>query len=285
MYALELDIALTNEDNDTDMYKRPTDVKFAPARPVNYGGNELRDLVTATDASRRIGSTCREARDATAFILPDVFEMKANARQWAEYSQKPHISTGSFRFNAKRDIIGVVHAYNEELRFVRTWTRRGHILPNAQIIRHLALDTCMTEDVHFQHIWLKCRCGKPDCVICSRDPLLQFLRLFPNLMSFHILQYSTSFTAEERSDTVDVEPVSLCDCKNSGQGIDHDWPIFKGMPDNSYFVSYTEDGGCSYPELPRLAYDRNPQGSRWPYYDTLRDLDIRILRRVDLSET
>lgn len=104
-------------------------------------------------------------------------------------------------------------------------------------------------------------------------------------MSFHILQYSTSFTAEERSDTVDVEPVSLCDCKNSGQGIDHDWPIFKGMPDNSYFVSYTEDGGCSYPELPRLAYDRNPRGSRWPYYDTLRDLDIRILRRVDLSET
>lgn len=285
MYALELDIALTNEDNDTDMYRRPTDVKFAPARPVNYGGNELRDLVTATDASRRIGSTCREARDATAFILPDVFEMKANARQWAEYSQKPHISTGSFRFNARRDIIGVVHAYSEELRFVRTWTRRGHILPNAQIIRHLALDTCMTEDVHFQHIWLKCRCGKPDCVVCSRDPLLQFLRLFPNLMSFHILQYSTSFTAEERSDTVDVEPVSLCDCKNSGQGIDHDWPIFKGMPDNSYFVSYTEDGGCSYPELPRLAYDRNPRGSRWPYYDTLRDLDIRILRRVDLSET
>jgi hypothetical protein len=192
---------------------------------------------------------------------------------------------GKFSFNAKRDIIGVVSAYSEQLKFVRTWTQQGHILPNAQIIRHVALDTSMTEDIRISEIWLKCGCGKPDCVVCSRDPLLEFLRLFPNLMSFHILQYSTSFTAEERSDTVDVEPVSLCDCKNSGQGIDHDWPIFKGMPDNSYFVSYTEDGGCSYPELPRLAYDRNPWGSRWPYYDTLRDLDIRILRRVNLSET
>lgn len=284
MYALELDINLTNEDNDTDMYMRPTDVEFAPARPFD-GRDEQRDLITATDASRRIGSTCREARDATAFILPDVFEMKANPKPWPGTSQKPHISTGSFRFNAKRDIIGVVSAYSEELKFVRTWTRRGHILRNAQIIRHIALDTCMTEDVHIQNIWLKCRCGKPDCVVCSTDPMLQFLRLFPNLMSFHILQHSTSFMADERSAAEDVEPVSLCDCKNSGKGIDHDWPIFKGMPDNSHFVSYTEDSGCSYPELPRLAYDRNPWGSRWPYYDTLKDLDIRILRRVNLSGT
>jgi hypothetical protein len=283
VYALELDIALTNEDNDTDMYMRPTDVKFAPARPLD-GRDELRDLITATDASRRIGSTCREARDATAFILPDVLEMQANPRKWAGTSQSPHISTGSFRFDAKRDIIGVLSSYSEQLKFVWTWTQRGHILPNAQIIRHVALDTSMTEDVRISDIWLKCGCGKPDCIICSRDPLLHFLRLFPNLMSFHILQHSTRFTAEEvGSSTVNVEPVSLCDCENSGQGISHNWPIFKGMPDNSFFVSYTEDGGCSYPELPQLAYDRNPWGSRWPYYDALRDLDIRILRRVNLS--
>lgn len=285
VYALELDIALTDEDNDTDMYKRPTDVKFAPARPID-GRDELRDLITATDASRRFGSTCREAREATAFILPNVFEMKANPKQWPGTSQRPHISTGSFRYNAKRDIIGVVSCYSEQLNFARTWTQRGHILPNADIIRHVALDTSMTEDVRISDIWLECGCGKQGCIVCSKDPLLHFLRLFPNLMSFHILQHSTSFTAEDvGSSTVNVGPVSLCDCKSSGQGVNHDWPIFKGMPENSCFVSYTEDGGCSYPELPRLAYDRNQSGSRWPYYDALRHLDIRILRRVNLSET
>jgi hypothetical protein len=283
VFALELDISFTDEDNDTDMWKRPTDVKFAPARPFD-NRNELRDLITATDASRRIGSICREARDATAFTLPDVLEMKANA-QWANYSQKPHISMASFRFNAKRDIIGIVTCYSEGLRFVRAWTQRGHTFPNAQTIRHLAVDTSMTEDWLLTQIWLKCGCGKLDCVHCSRDPLLAFLRLFPNLTSFHILQHSTIFMVDERTREVDVEPVRLCDCPNGGQGIKHDWPIVKGMPDNSYFISYTEDGGCSYPELPRLAHDRYLGGSRWPYYDALKDLDIRILRRVNISET
>lgn len=282
MFALELEIALTIEDNT---YRRPTDVKFAPARPWDER-NELRDLITATDASRKIGSTCREARDATVFTLPDVLEMKANAR-WADYSQKPHIDMASFRFDAKRDIIGIVTGYSEGLSFVRAWTQRGHMLPNAQLIRHLAVDTTMTEDARISDIWLNCSCGKADCSNCSKDPLLAFLRLFPNLKSFHILQHSTAFVAEERGYlTVDVEPVGLCDCENDGKGIKHDWPIIKGMSDNSYFVSYTEDGGCSYPELPRLAHDRNsyPRISRWPYYDALKDLDIRILRRVNLNK-
>jgi hypothetical protein len=285
VYALELDIALTHEDNDTDMYMRPTDVKFAPARPL-AGRDELRNLIAATAASRIIGSTCREARDATAFILPDVFEMRANPKQWPGTSQRPHILAGNFRFNAKRDVIGVLFSSIERLKYIRAWTQRGNLLPCAQIIQHVALDTSFTEDVRIARIWTECGCGKPDCVICSRDPLLDFVRLFPNLKTFHILQHSTEFIAEAiGSIPENVGPVSQCECDNNGLGIKHDWPLFKGMADDAWFISYTEDGGCSYPTLPRLAYDRGPQGSRWPYYDALRELDIRILRRVTLSGT
>ncbi|KAF1973810.1 hypothetical protein BU23DRAFT_567916 [Bimuria novae-zelandiae CBS 107.79] len=170
------------------MYWRPTDVKFAPARPL-VGRDELRDLIAATAASREIGSTCREARDDTAFVLPDVFEMKANPKHWRRTSQRPHILTGDFRSNAKQDVIGVVFSSVVKLNYIRTWTQRGNLLPCAQIIQHVALDTSLTEDVHFSEVWTECGCGKPDCVVCLGDPLLDFLRLFPNLKSFHILQH------------------------------------------------------------------------------------------------
>lgn len=263
------------------MYMRPTDVKFAPAR-THVGSNELRNLIAATAASRKIGSTCREARDATSFILPDVIEMKANPKPYTGISQRPHISAGNFRFNAKRDVIGVLFSSREGLEYIRTWTRRGNLLPCAQIIQHVALDT---QDVRTPGVCTQCGCGKPDCFICSRDPLLDFVRLFPNLRSFHILQNRTHFCADVGFLTEGVEPVSQCECDNNGQGIKHNWPLFKGMEDDAWFISYTEDGGCPYPTLPRLAHDRVAGGSRWPYYDALRELDIRILRRVTLSRT
>ena len=43
MYALELDIALTNEDNDTDMYRRPTDVMAE----TNYATSSLPPMQVA----------------------------------------------------------------------------------------------------------------------------------------------------------------------------------------------------------------------------------------------
>ncbi|KAH3911326.1 hypothetical protein HBH56_133400 [Parastagonospora nodorum] len=282
VYALDLDITLTDQNNDTDMPMRPTNVKFAPAIPLD-DSDELRNLIDATHTSRKIGSTCREARDATAYVLPDMFEMNANPKPFQGNSQRPHISTGYFRFNAKRDIIGVLHSSIERLDYIRTWAKRGNVLPNSHLIRHVALDIDFTEDTRISGVWTKCGCGRPDCVVCSRDPLLDFTRLFPRLESFHLMQYSTSFVAESVAwPTVDVAPVRECDCYNSGQCIKHDWPLFRGMADDSWFISYTEDGGCMYPILPRLAHDR-PQECRWPYYDALGDLDMRILRRVTLG--
>ena len=279
MYALELDITLTDQNNDTGMHLWPTDVKFAPAISLD-ASDELRDLINATDTSRKIGSTCREARDATAYVLPDMFEMKANPKPFQGNSQRPHVSKGYFRFDAKRDIIGVLHASIEGLRYIRTWVNRGNVLPNSHFLQRLALDINFTEDTRISGVWTNCGCGNSDCAVCSRDPLLDFIRLFPSLKSFHIMQHSTSFVAESVGwPTVEVAPVRECDCHNSGKGIKHDWPFFRGMADDSWFVSYTEHGGCMYPTLPRLAHDR-PQGCRWPYYDTLRDFDMRILRRV-----
>lgn len=264
------------------MPMRPTNVEFAPAIPID-DSDELRHLIDATNTSRRIASICREARDATAYVLPDMFEMKANPKPFQGNSQRPHILTGYFRFDAKRDVIGVLHSSIERLNYIRTWAKRGNVLPNSRLIQHLALDIDFTEDTRISGVWTKCGCGKSDCVICSRDPLLDFLRLFPSLQSFHIMQYSTSFIAESVAwPTVGVAPVRQCDCHNNKQGIKHDWPLFRGMADNSWFISYTEDGGCMFPTLPRLAHDR-PHESRWPYYDALRDLDMRILRRVTLS--
>ena len=287
VYAVEFDITITFGYNDTGIYRQPADVKFARARPLN-GSDEQRNLISATATSRKIGSICREARDATVFTLPDVIEMRANPKEWPGTSQRPHVLAGSFRFNAKRDVIAVVFSSIEGLRFILKWIRQGNSLPCARSIQNVALDTGFIEDVQITGVWTKCDCGRSDCAICAADPLPDFLRLFPSLRTFHILQYSTQFMPESVGYASEyVGPVDQCKCDNEVQGIKHDWPLFKGMAANEWFISYTEDGGCLYPTLPRLACDRRRHRVRcmWPYYDALREVDIRILRRVTLVGT
>jgi hypothetical protein len=262
---------------------QPVEVDFAPgAPPRNIKGR--RDLVNATATSRTIGSTCREARDALTFVLPDKFQMKANPRHSPSTTQRLHLSAGSFRFNAARDIITVLCSSTSDLRFALEWSSGGSSVEMFGIIQNLAFDTAFMEDVLLPWVWSECGCCKPGCRSCLVDPLQNFLRLFPRLKSFHIAQATSLFMRDEQSSEHVVGLGRTCHCDSTAQGTKHDWPLFKGMADDAWYISYLEDSGCPFPTLPRLAHDRELYASRWPYYGALSNLDIRILRRVTLQD-
>lgn len=139
---LELDVTLvkTPPDDRTGNWKWiQVGVEFAtpwPWRDVP----ELCHLITATAASRILSSTCREARDAVSFVLPDICQMKVTPPTRSRTSQRPHISTGSFRFDARKDIFIIVGFYGTNMRDVLRCTSSGGMLDTFQSIQHLALD-------------------------------------------------------------------------------------------------------------------------------------------------
>ena len=162
---------------------------------------------------------------------------------------------------------------------------RAGISPQAfQRIRHLAIDQTYMWLPFVMDPWRNCHCRSFDCASRSKDPLPRFLALFPRLKSFQVAQASTCFSPDEKF-IEDVEPVKLCECGRYERKIKHEWPIYKGLDDGARYISYVEDSDCPFPTLTQLAHDREMSrpGCQWPYYDSLRYLDMRILRRVTLD--
>lgn len=244
----------------------------------------MRDLITATATSCIIGSTCREARDAVAFLLPDKLQMKAYQKLGLRsMAQRPHLSTGYFRFNTKRDIIIMCNFCPTEMRCVLEFSSIGVTLEAFQTIQHLVLDTPFLEDLLLPMIRAYCHCSKLSCQYCSKDQLPHFLRLFPRLKSFHLAQTTVPILTETSTEE-SVEPGDPCNCVETGQCAKHNWPVFKGMADGVWYISHTEESDCPFPTLPELAYERRLNDSNWPY-DAQSDADIRILRRIRLPDT
>jgi hypothetical protein len=92
------------------------------------------------------------------------------------------------------------------------------------------------------------------------------------------------FFVDERSLEEVVEPVKPCNCHGTGQSTKHDWTVFKGMAHGVWYISYTEHSECPLPTLPQLALDRVPFESKWPCYDSLSNLDMRILRQLTFPD-
>ncbi|KAH9873238.1 hypothetical protein J1614_005636 [Plenodomus biglobosus] len=277
-YLLELDVSVGKYDG-TNWPPRPVDVKLAPIRDLDYP-HGAPDLAAFTAASRTLGATCRESRAAVARLLPDVMEIRADPKPSPNAVQRPHIKSGLFRFNAKRDIIILHDTPFAEMKQAVKWSSNGGVLDAFQTIQNLSIDTnCMDTEV-LGKTWAQCHCGELDCTICSEDGLPQFLALFPSLKTLHIAQVTSDYYYDERHSAEIVQTVEPCKCAENGRGGRHEWPIFKGMADDMWLISYEEMSNCAYPTLPKLRDDRLATGSNWPYYDALGRFDVRILRLV-----
>jgi hypothetical protein len=163
------------------------------------------------------------------------------------------------------------------------WRSAGSVFEPFGIVQYLALDTSCIEDEVLGRSRNHCHCVWPGCGTCSKvDPLSEFLALFPSLKTLHITQTSSEFYRDERSNAEVVESVQSCHCVEAGQQTRRDWPIFKGMKNNRFFVSYKEDSNCSFLNPPQLSMERKLARSNWLFYDALSHFDIWILRLVTI---
>ena len=78
------------------------------------------------------------------------------------------------------------------------------------------------EDTLLGNEWEQCYCGTPNRVMGSRDPLPDFLALFPQLKLLHIAQAKSRYMYAERSSEEIVEPVKPYSCNGEGKQEKHD---------------------------------------------------------------
>jgi hypothetical protein len=132
-----------------------------------------------------------------------------------------------------------------------------------------------------------CSCGLPKCPFCSKDPLLELLAACcPRLktLSFAVLDKFSSPTGKcNRHGTFEFELVPACECSS---GVTHAWPMVRLM--NRFMewcVWYPEaQTECPFPALPSLVEIRKRWHPNWPYYESLCQVEVRVLRCVEVEK-
>jgi len=206
-------------------------------------------------------------------------------------------------FSGERDIIvlGISNVQCE--RMFANWVARGGA-PLLEAVRNLALHAGDSSrgryDLRFEsgygwpaqvvRPWKPprppCRCGQPECQLYSEDPLLELLAascLRLKTLSFAVLDRR----GEPMGASVGHVPfefglVPPCAC-SSGRA--HAWPMVR-LTNRllEWCVWYPEaQTSCPFPTLPSLEEIRKRWHPNWPYYETLRDVEVRILRCVEVE--
>jgi len=208
-------------------------------------------------------------------------------------------------FSGERDIVVVGLANIDTERSLANWVAHGGGggggKPLLQEVRNLALFAGDYPRGHYRrvgfHVFSRavspwkpphppCSCGLSKCPFCSEDPLLELLAAFcPRLktLSFAVLDKFSSPTGKCNSrGSFEFELVPACECSSD---VTHAWPMVRLM--NRFMewcVWYPEaQTECPFPTLPSLVEIRKRWHPNWPYYESLRQVEVRVLRCVEVE--
>ena len=135
---------------------------------------------------------------------------------------------------------------------------------------------------------LPCSCGRLDCLPCSKDALLLFLATCCpqlNTLSFAVLDRSSEplgMHACVGHERYYFELVPPCACPS---GKEYSWPMVKLMNQwEESCVWYPEEQrDCPFQPLQSLVNIRARWHPSWPCYESLRHVQFRILRCVEVQ--
>jgi hypothetical protein len=204
-------------------------------------------------------------------------------------------------FSGERDIIIVGIPNIESERMFANWVARGGGAPLLQAVRNLAVYAGDSSRGRYRvgvHVptqvippWKPphppCSCGLSECLFCTEDPLLELLTTCcPRLktLSFAILDRLSEPLGRCISHVpFEFELVPACACSS---GTTHRWPMVQLMDRFlEWCVWYPEaQTECPFPTLPSLEEIRKSWHPNWPYYESLRDVEVRVLRCVEVEK-
>lgn len=275
--------------------------------PYYYRNHASADPLQPFDANtrtRRIASSiCVESRQNVLDLYPDTLKFRLLPSRWMFDESRKGVYVGTpdgagcpectLRYNASKDIILLHAGWEDQQAAIEIAKFNGS--PNASFfqIRHVAIGV---DDFHVKCSWPlrdwrtpkhDCRCTTEECNDhCKREPLPDFLSLFPLLQTFYVAAISAARTCKHLPGDEIVagpQPPGTLNCPCPDDGLKHSWPMAKGSDICGRFAIYDERSGCSFPKFDKIEKIRQSWRPHFPYYRALDHLDIKFIQLYDPS--
>ena len=224
--------------------------------------------------TRRIASmTCVESRQLVLEMYPDTLTFRLFPPRWGLMADGPIKDWDSpdgsgfpehvLRFNGAQDVFVFYANWEDQESAIEIAKLRGCPPDDFLKIRHvsIAVDEIKSRYVprrlglpRYETFYCEDKCATDqyqDC--CKKEPLPDFLSLFPLIEKFYIAGVPSSST-HRLSDHIQAgkEPSRDANCPCPNDGPRHSWSIIKSSDACGWFAIYDERSMCPFPKFNRI---------------------------------